>query len=129
MGGRNIEFQLWIEWPTPGLCPGAVGRKSSMNSTLLDLIWAAPPLFPIILGFKEVSWCFFEYFLDFKCLPSAHMHSSCKRIMKRRMIKQMDKVLGFLAIIIVMMIKKMNVEECRKYNDMGKESSKRLILS
>lgn len=30
---------MWTEWPTPGLCPGVVGRKASTYPSMLRLNW------------------------------------------------------------------------------------------
>ena len=72
------EVQLWIEWPTPGLCPGEVGRKSSMCSILLVLICGRPLGASPASVARRLVWRCLEHFLhiaDLKCLPLTQENS------------------------------------------------------
>lgn len=70
-----FSCQFLMECPTPGLWPGAVGRKSLTYLTLLALAWRdsvipTPPFATALKVFLTTS-CF-DNFLRFKCLlPSA----------------------------------------------------------
>lgn len=93
----NWEVQLWIEWPTPGLCPGEVGRKSSMCSILLVCIFGWPlGASPAFVACRVVDWRCLEHFLhnaDLKCLPSTQENSWHRN--KTRRTAQAPKSLVF----------------------------------
>lgn len=65
-----FSCQFLMEWPTPGLWPGAVGRKSSTYATLLALAWrdSVIPTTPFATLLKVFLTTCFENFLRFKCL-------------------------------------------------------------
>ena len=76
---KTNEVQLLTEWPTPGLWPGSVGRKSLTYSILLFcsdwsdtvVVWWSWSTFASVQVFTTTCM---EHFLhawsDFNCLPS-----------------------------------------------------------
>lgn len=100
---RQCELdQLLMEWPTPGLCPGDVGLKSSTSywkRLVADLLTWTPelvlPKWPLLLFTLCLCWpCLWNSLdnSDLICLPSTSTTRDCNtkstaRIAKKILVK------------------------------------------